>query len=1092
MTGRLGLVISARNDRIGQLGALPDAPQRLSAVLFDPALGACKPWRAGKGFVADPDARELDDAIESAFAAANEDEATLVVAFCGHATLDDRHLLLIPSDLNNVESADSKTAFDLGERIRELLRRCPLVDGLILLVDACYAGAVLPESAGEWIGNAQKTERRFSVLASAAETPAWDACFTLKLAETLTEGNPGYGDRILCEHAKAAIDDRCKHKGQVAQTLAFDGRRETDRGDEGLWLSQNLGLRRHDSPLAHTPEYARAEQLTRHFEPTSLQKLVGEILYSPQRVVVLEGPAGSGKSTLVSALVRPVELGLENVVPTRAVNALVFLGAQSTADTIATSVADQLAATVPEFVPAAAEETAAVAADQIEEVLIQPLHRLGLTNQRRVRIVFDGVDLVPAASATQVSRLLARLADDDSLEFVHMILTTRPASSVAIPPEAIRVAVSEMHDDARRYLDGRGLSREFHGPLIEVAERNWLRLSIAADIALIAMVPSSVDRVTFDDLYDSAVRHLAREPERTDPLLAVLAVVGSGPVLPISLLVEASGRLGGPLELPQVRDALAALGPLVVRGAPGATEERVGLHHQLFAQYLRRRLADLITQARWQLCQLLAPQLNPSAEELTETLDLAFVVVGGGDDPRLAARLYRDLAPVAARVLGADHSATLATRHNLALWVGESGDPALASDLFARLLPDMQRVLGDDHPETLATRNDLAEYTGEAGNPAGARKLFAGLLPQVERVLGVDHPDALTTRNNFAEYTGEAGDLAAAHDLFASLLADRERILGVDHPDTLATRHHLALWVGAAGDPAAARDLFVSLLPDRERVLGADHPDTLTTRNDLAEYTGEAGDPAGARDLLTDLLPDMGRVLGADHPDSLASTNNLAHWVGKAGDPAGARDLFLNLVPRMKRALGADHPATLGTRNNFALWVGTAGDPAGARDLFANLLPDVERVLGAMHPSTLATRHNLAAWVGEAGDPAGARELFICLLPDRERVLGADHPETLASRNKHALCVGEAGEAARARDLFASLLLDRERVLGANHPDTLTTRNKHARCVGEAGDPARARDLLVLLLPDMERILGVDHPDTLAARHNLERWSSGK
>jgi hypothetical protein len=87
----------------------------------------------------------------------------------------------------------------------------------------------------------------------------------------------------------------------------------------------------------------------------------------------------------------------------------------------------------------------------------------------------------------------------------------------------------------------------------------------------------------------------------------------------------------------------------------------------------------------------------------------------------MAARdLYRQIADAHGRsaAYGAEHSATLLARHQLALYTGQAGDAAGARDLFAAL-PVSERVIGPEHPYTLATRHMLATYTGEAGMRPG-------------------------------------------------------------------------------------------------------------------------------------------------------------------------------------------------------------------------------------------------------------------------------------------------------------------------------------------------------------------------------------
>ncbi|MFD5833910.1 tetratricopeptide repeat protein, partial [Streptomyces collinus] len=57
-------------------------------------------------------------------------------------------------------------------------------------------------------------------------------------------------------------------------------------------------------------------------------------------------------------------------------------------------------------------------------------------------------------------------------------------------------------------------------------------------------------------------------------------------------------------------------------------------------------------------------------------------------------------------------------RHSLAHWRGATGDVQGAADAFAALLDDFIRVLGPDHSDTLAARHSLAHWRGRAEDAA--------------------------------------------------------------------------------------------------------------------------------------------------------------------------------------------------------------------------------------------------------------------------------------------------------------------------------------------------------------------------------------
>ena len=132
----------------------------------------------------------------------------------------------------------------------------------------------------------------------------------------------------------------------------------------------------------------------------------------------------------------------------------------------------------------------------------------------------------------------------------------------------------------------------------------------------------------------------------------------------------------------------------------------------------------------------------------------------------------------------------------LGRYEGERGNYRAARSVAEEALLIFARVLGKDHSHTLTTRNNIALWTGQRGAIREALRLFQDLLPDEERVLGRDHAETLTTRNNIASFTGAAGNAREALRLFLNLLPDQERVLGNDHHDTLRTRSNIALWTG--------------------------------------------------------------------------------------------------------------------------------------------------------------------------------------------------------------------------------------------------------------------------------------------------------
>src|SRR6185437_3012957 len=148
MGERRALLIGVRNDRFGKLDFVPEVIRDLHAVVLDDRYGACRP--------ALPDNRELltesattrveiARALTDAMASASREQATLFVYFLGHGHKIDEDFYLVAADTPGPNLIDSENAVPLGQRIKELLRQYPGVDGLMLVIDACHSGAVIPD-----------------------------------------------------------------------------------------------------------------------------------------------------------------------------------------------------------------------------------------------------------------------------------------------------------------------------------------------------------------------------------------------------------------------------------------------------------------------------------------------------------------------------------------------------------------------------------------------------------------------------------------------------------------------------------------------------------------------------------------------------------------------------------------------------------------------------------------------------------------------------------------------------------------------------------------------------------------------------------
>jgi hypothetical protein len=168
------LVIGSQCDRLDRLSFLPKAAEDLYTVMTDPELGGCVPALSEGGLVLDPTVSEAEDKIEAAYKRASDDGTILLFAYVGHGEHVGSDFYLMPRDA--LWPPTSRTALHLVQRIAELHSIHSNVNGLIILLDACYAGIAATAAVVRWSGELMDT-LRFQVLtaASAGRWPIFSA-----------------------------------------------------------------------------------------------------------------------------------------------------------------------------------------------------------------------------------------------------------------------------------------------------------------------------------------------------------------------------------------------------------------------------------------------------------------------------------------------------------------------------------------------------------------------------------------------------------------------------------------------------------------------------------------------------------------------------------------------------------------------------------------------------------------------------------------------------------------------------------------------------------------------------------------------------
>ena len=266
MGERRALLIGAQNDRFGRLDFVPEVVQDLHAAVLDRRYGACQP--------ALPDGRELltgeaatraavGTALDEAMASAGREQATLFVYFLGHGHKEGEDFYLVAADTPCPELINSENGVALGQRIKELLRRYPGIDGLMLVIDACHSGAVISDPVPGLLRQGLQARVEFFA-ATRPEEVASNGCFSRSLIELLKKGSPRTADaelRAYDEHdrLREVAPNGCADLAPAIH-LSLNGSR-----DAGLWLGRN-GAADLRPALAGTQVADAVAQLTRDWQ----------------------------------------------------------------------------------------------------------------------------------------------------------------------------------------------------------------------------------------------------------------------------------------------------------------------------------------------------------------------------------------------------------------------------------------------------------------------------------------------------------------------------------------------------------------------------------------------------------------------------------------------------------------------------------------------------------------------------------------------------------------------------------------------------------------------------------------------------------
>ncbi|MFD8492198.1 tetratricopeptide repeat protein [Amycolatopsis sp. NPDC059657] len=835
MGERLALVIASQCDSLNRLSFLPKAAHEVAEALLDPEIGGCVP-ASGTGTLIDPTMVELDDALVDAFERASENEATLFLALVGHGdyAADDFYFLTRDAQY----PPDSRKSYLLAQRIKELLSRYSLLDGLVILLDTCHAGIAAVQAAERWSRIVGAAGKRFEVLTASDDRTAANGCFSLSLAKILRSGDPSLGERLRCPDLKRVISGHCP--AQTAVHLAFDGTWVTDKGDQGLWLARNTTEAW--QPLRGNPAASEIDRLTDGYRPPGeLGEVVGLMLGGARCVQVTS--RGLEASALLAALARPAVAS--RVVPPNFLDAVLFVSPGQTVEELATELARQLSAALPGLETVTRPDLSA-----FEQAVLEPLRRIQATGP--VRIAVNGLGTLTPFDFDRVAAALETLMTDPALGWVRLVVGTVDSRSWPSVPTV-------------------SLESTEHRPSVPLPPEDQDPLDDVPSPAYEVGAPGLPEKP------DSGKPGVKWEPLGIElpKLLDLLAFTPEFGPLPVSVLLQAGVHEGsGPSRLGALHEALARVVSWVEVSGAGTPEERIGLKPGIRVKAKSDEIVPLLLKAfedvtptdpaaaryalanEAELCWKAGLRLE--AIRSLENRPLTVPVENRERWGRWAAHL--------SQVRGRTDRLTIICQARHATWIGKAGDPAVASERFRELLPVAIRKLGRHDEETLSIRNNLGFQLWDLGEPEEARDAFRALVTDSSASLGPDHVETLHARHLLAVAEGKCGDGAEALRQFRELLPEAERALGDDHDVVRKILHNIIFWSDEIEHPPPGIQEHRRLLTLERARLGERHPDYLDVWFTYARALDRRGLRAEATEEIRRQLVIAVEVLGERHP----------------------------------------------------------------------------------------------------------------------------------------------------------------------------------------------------------------------------------
>ncbi|MCB9854578.1 MAG: serine/threonine protein kinase [Phycisphaerales bacterium] len=397
------------------------------------------------------------------------------------------------------------------------------------------------------------------------------------------------------------------------------------------------------------------------------------------------------------------------------------------------------------------------------------------------------------------------------------------------------------------------------------------------------------------------------------------------------------------------------------------------------------------------------------------------------------------------------------------------------------------RTLGEEHTESLASLSNLALFLTEQGNYSEAEGLFEHYLAIQKDVGGMEKQQTLVTLNNLANNLDWQGRSVEAEAMYRVALEAQTRLFGPNDANRLDTLNNLATCIPANGKGVEAEQLYKELIAGRTAAFGADHPETLQARMNHAQLVNRNGRVAEAERLLRDVLASIEAALGPNHPLAIVTTNNLASAVSSLGRIDEGLALSRRAFEAQVAFAGPDHPSTLVRKSELVATLIQSGQWDEAIPTARELLAQDVRAFGENDWRTLIVAGNLAYALNKSGQTDAAESVWKRMIATNAPDEGAASDAVISAYANLGALYADQARWSEAEPLFRSAIAAQVARNETDHWRTAYMRYGLGRVLFETDRIEEAEGELLGAYQGLSAGLGDDHEKTQQAIGYLVR-----